>query len=203
VEQRGSGRRSTGATLDSGTLSRVCARDPEALGRFFDCFYRRVYGHVAHMVGDPVLAEDLTQDAFLRMHRAIERLDPARDPAPWIFTVATNTVRDHWRSRDHQNRHRRADLDPEQDLALPDDEPGAHVRLEKEEAATAVRQALASLAESDREVIQLRSYEGLDSQVVGEVLGISPEAVRQRHRRALSRLGDAYRRQAQRGRGES
>jgi RNA polymerase sigma-70 factor (ECF subfamily) len=201
VQQRGTGRRDEGAALDQETLRRVRARDPAALGRFFDGFYPRVYGHVAHLVGDPVLAEDLTQDAFLRMHRAIDRLDPERDPAAWVFTVTINTVRDHWRSREHKRGQQQADLDPERDLSLPNGGPGAHEKLEREEAARAVQQALRRLTETDREVILLRSYEELDSTVTGEIMGISPEAVRQRHRRALARLGEAYRESARSQRG--
>ena len=203
MEQRGAGNQGASAVLDAATLRRVRDRDAEALGRFFDCFYDRIFGHVAHMVGNATLAEDLTQDAFLRMHRGIDRLDPERDPTAWVFTVTTNTVRDHWRSKEHRSGQRRSDLDPEHDLNLPADEPGVQEEMEREEAARAVRAALQQLSPEDREVILLRSYEDLNSPEVGEILGLSPEAVRQRHRRAVGRLGDSLKRADKNERGEA
>lgn len=178
--------------MGSEELRAVCARDRSALARFFDRYYGRVHGHLVRMVSDPALAEDLTQDAFLRIHRDIHQLDPERDPTPWVFTVATNTVRDYWRSREHKGRQRRSGLDPEQDISLPDGDPDALTRIEGEEAADAIREALEDLDEGDRQVILLRSYEGLDSATVGQILEITPEAVRQRHRRAVARLGKAF-----------
>lgn len=192
MNQRRSGRPAGEPALDSATLRAVCARDRGALARFFDCFYDRVYGHLVRMLGEPTLAEDLTQDAFLRMHRDIDRLDPERDPAPWVFTVATNTVRDYWRSREHKSQQRRSGLDPEQDLALPDGRLDELTRIEGRESEAAIRKALADLEPTDRQIILLRSYEDLDSSTVGEMLGITPEAVRQRHRRAIARLGKVY-----------
>ena len=59
------------------------------------------------------LAEDLTHEVFLRLNRALDRLDPDRDPTGWVFTVATNCVRDHWRSRSHKSKQRDTELKPE------------------------------------------------------------------------------------------
>jgi RNA polymerase sigma-70 factor (ECF subfamily) len=191
VERRRNEPRDAETAIDRAMLERVRAREADALEYFFDRHYNRVYGHVAHMVGDAALAEDLTQEAFLRMHRAIDRLDPEREPTAWIFTVASNTVRDHWRSASHRHAPRQQSLDREPDVASG--EPGAHARMERNETQRTVRRALAELGEDDREVILLRSYEDLDSSTVGEILGISPEAVRQRHRRALARLGKMLR----------
>src|SRR5439155_594675 len=88
----------TGDAPDRAELERVRARDPEALESFFERYFDRVYGLVFRLLGDRTLAEDMTQEVFLKVHRAAHQLDPGRDPAPWIMTIAHNACRDLWRS---------------------------------------------------------------------------------------------------------
>jgi RNA polymerase sigma-70 factor (ECF subfamily) len=88
--------------LDREVLLRVKARDREAMNRFFDAYYDRAHAYATKLLRDATLAEDLIQEAFLRMHAALDRLDPDRNPTPWVLTVVTNTIRDHWRSRAHR-----------------------------------------------------------------------------------------------------
>jgi RNA polymerase sigma-70 factor (ECF subfamily) len=61
-------------------------------------------------------------------------------------------------------------------------------RLDRREMARRVRQALAQLPESDREILLMRAYEGLSNQEVGFLLDIDPDAASKRHGRALLRL---------------
>jgi RNA polymerase sigma-70 factor (ECF subfamily) len=186
--------------LGTEVLRRVVARDPEALNTFFDHYFDRVYTHVTNLTGDPVLAEDLTQEAFIRLHRAIDRLDPARDPAGWVFTVVSNTVCDHWRSKQHRRSKREVDITKLEDFALTNGRPTPDREMERQQVAAAIREAVLSLAPNDREVLLLRSYEGLETSEIAQVLNIKPEAVRQRHSRALSRLGKAFRKNTERKR---
>jgi RNA polymerase sigma-70 factor (ECF subfamily) len=183
----------TAAAPDRAFLQRVRERDGAALERFFDLYYDRVVGHAARLVGDIHLAEDLAHEAFLRIGRAIERLDPDRDPAAWIFTVVTNCIRDHWRSRGHKQAARSTELTGDHLEVIADEGTDAEADLARRQQQQAVRDALATLAEADREVILLHDYEGLEHAAVAEVLGAKTDAIRQRYRRAVARLGEAYR----------
>jgi len=180
--------------VDREFLQRVRRREPAALERFFDLYYDRVFGHVARMLGDQHRAEDVTHDIFLRLHRHLERLDPDRDPTGWIFTVATNGVRDHWRSRGHKETQRQAELSDEILEVVSGDQENPDAHLDREDDCRVVQLALAELSEPDREVILLRDYEELDTAVIAEMLEARPDAVRQRHSRAVQRLGKAFRR---------
>lgn len=179
--------------LSSAILSRVIRREPEALELFFDHYYDRVFAHVVNLLRNTTLAEDLTQDVFLRLHGVIDRLDPARDPSGWVFTVATNVVRDYWRSA--ENRRRESELgvdDPvELDVAHPDQDVAA--AMEKDQELTLVWSALHTLSMEDREIILLKDYEELTTADIGKMLEIKHDAVRQRHSRAVTRLGKAFR----------
>jgi RNA polymerase sigma-70 factor (ECF subfamily) len=98
-------------------LERVRARDPEALAAFFERHFDRVYGLVYRLLGDRALAEDMTQEVFLKVHRAAHTIDPARDPVPWLVTIAHNACRDLWRSNAWKLTRRATSLDGDSPLA--------------------------------------------------------------------------------------
>jgi RNA polymerase sigma-70 factor (ECF subfamily) len=184
-------------------LQRVRRREAAALERFFDLYYDRIHGHVARLLQDAHLAEDLTHEVFLRLNRALDRLDPDRDPTGWVFTIATNCVRDHWRSRKHKEAARNVALAGDHLAVIADDKEDAEQLLVRQQEHQAVREALAELADADREIILLRDYENMDTATVAEVLGAKPDAVRQRHSRAVTRLGQAFRRHLDQEQAES
>lgn len=157
---------------------------------FFEHFYDRIFGYVASLLRDRTLAEDLAHEAFLRLHRSLDKIDPKRDPAPWVFAVVSNIVRDHWRSKAHRVSKGSSELSEVEELSAEGD--GQLEEMERDESARAVRQALNELDVDDREVILLRTYQEMDTPQVAKILGIKPDAVRQRHSRAVKRLGEVY-----------
>jgi RNA polymerase sigma-70 factor (ECF subfamily) len=171
-------------------LERVRARDPQALGAFFERYFDRVYGLVFHLLGERAAAEDATQEVFLKVHRAAAQLDPARDPAPWLSTIAYNTCRDLWRSGAYRMSKRSASV--EQDpavtmrLAGGDDPERALLTAERERL---VRDAIAQLPEPLRAVVLLYDYQGLNHQEIAQVLKVNHAAARKRYSRALAALG--------------
>lgn len=179
-------------TLNEATLREVCLRVPDAMNRFFDHYYERVYGHVAYLMRDPHLAEDLTQESFLRLNHVIDRLDPERDPTAWVFTIVTNCVRDHWRSRAHQQDRRSVTMQNGGVDDLTNGRETVDKHLERLDDQNAVRRALAELSDADRQIILLRDYEELETSAVALMLEATPEAIRQRHSRAVARLGTAF-----------
>lgn len=178
--------------LDAATLRAVSRREPEAMNRFFDIYYDRVYAHVVHLMRDAHQAEDLTQEAFLRLNSVVDRLDPERDPTPWVFTVVTNCVRDHWRSRQHKQKQRQVTMDDGDVSHLANGRNGVDKHLERQDDQIAIQQAMQELSEADRQVILLRNYEELDTATIAAMLEATPEAIRQRHSRAVGRLGKVY-----------
>ena len=171
-------------------LERVRARDPVALGAFFERYFDRVYGLVYHLLGERAAAEDATQEVFLKVHRAADQLDPARDPAPWLAAIAHNTCRDLWRSAAHRMRRRSdpiaADGPLPRELAHGDDPERAALGAERERL---VRAAIARLPEPMRAVVLLHDYQGLNHQEIAELLAVNHAAARKRYSRALKELG--------------
>lgn len=171
---------------------RLALRDPVALAAFFDAYFDRVYAYLRRLVGDEHQAEDLTQEVFLQAHRALATYDPGRDPRPWLFTIATNKLRDHWRSRAARNGSSEASLDQEElagRLPVPQATPD---RISSDgELAAQVRAAIDGLPEGLRAPLLLRVYEGLSFEDIGRILERNEVAARKRYSRALGALREA------------
>lgn len=178
--------------LTPAILVRVARRDREALELFFDHYYDRVYAHVVNLLRDVTLGEDLTQDVFMRMHRVVDRLDPERDPTGWVFTVATNVVRDYWRSADHRRKGAEVQTGDPGDLQIAHPDRDVQAAMESDEELRAVWSALKTLSVEDREIILLKDYEELSTADISRMLDLQNDAVRQRHSRAVVRLGKAF-----------
>lgn len=163
---------------------RLPGRDPEVLERFYEAYIDRVYGYVRRLLKEDHLAEDVTQDVFMHIHRSLPRYDPRRALRPWVFTIATNKVRDHWRARRPQE-----DLDAEDGEArIASNHPGPAEHLEAEELGRLVAEAIEGLPESMRTTLLLRTYEGLSFEEIGAILERNEPAVRKRYSRALEEL---------------
>jgi len=175
---------------DPAFLARLVARDREALGRFYEIYFERIHGYVRRMVGDETMAEDVTQDVFLHLQRAIPTFDASRELSPWVFTIATNKVRDLWRSKRHQMEGRGTGFDDEGE-ARPDPvevRPGPALELEAEEARAALSAAVDALPTGLRATFLLRWHEELEFDEIGRILERNEGAARKRYSRALAEL---------------
>lgn len=170
-------------------------RDPEALARFYEIYFDRVYGYLRRMLGEDHLAEDVTQDVFMHIQRAIHTYDPARAPGPWVFTIATNKLRDYWRSRRHKDGQLEATFDDgERRLEPPARDRGPLPELEGAELARELSRAIETLSPAMRESLILRYFEGLSFEEIAERTGRNETAVRKRYSRALADLRESLER---------
>lgn len=182
------------AAPDPALLERVRQRDPEALGAFYDRYLSLVFGLAWRLLGDRTRAEDAASEVFLKVHRAADRLDPARDPAPWLTTITTNVCRDLWRSGAYRMSRRAADIDdPVQAASLSSGRNDPEADALGSERAKLVQEALQALPEPLRTTIVLHDYQGLDHRQVAEVLHIAHDAARKRYSRALAALEEQLR----------
>jgi RNA polymerase sigma-70 factor (sigma-E family) len=129
------------------------------------------------LTGDAHLADDLVQQALIRVASRWERVIAAGDPEPYVRKVLYHQHVSWWR------RHRRAELPTEElpDVAVADHTASVAISL-------AVWQALAALAPRQRAVLILRFYEDLSEARAAEVLGCSVSTVKSQTRDALARL---------------
>ena len=171
-------------------LEGVRRRDPEALARLFERHFDRVYGFVYRLLGDRAQAEDLTQEVFLKVHRAAHQIDPARDPGPWLMTIAHNACRDLWRSNAWKLARRAISLDGDSPLAatLASSAIGPERELLAAERERLVQEALLKLPEPLRVAIVMHDYQGMGHDEIAAATGIHHAAARKRYSRALAAL---------------
>jgi RNA polymerase sigma-70 factor (ECF subfamily) len=188
------GKPAAAPALSRAVLEGVRRREPRALESFFEAYFDRVFGLVYRLLGNRAAAEDVTQEVFYKVHRAFDRLDPARDPMPWLATIAHNACRDYWRSSAYRLGRRSASLEAEPLLQGTLAAPGNPEReMLAQERERLVQQALMELPEALRAPVVLHDYQGLSHESIASVLGIRHDAARKRYSRALAALAGKLR----------
>jgi RNA polymerase sigma-70 factor (ECF subfamily) len=151
--------------------------------RLFTTYHATLVRYLTRRLGDRDWAEDIAQETFVRALRQ-EHLVNERS---WLFTVATNLVRDEAR-KDIRRRRHLALLAEEQREAH---EEAPDVVLERALDAADARRALDALADRDRHALLLRE-EGLDYTEIAEILGVAVGSVGTTLSRARRRLAEGY-----------
>ena len=171
-----------------GLLERTRAGDPKALGEFFDLVFDHVFSLVYRLLGERATAEDVTIEIFVKVQNSIDRLDPQRDPMPWLHAIAVNACKDYWRSHAHRMRRASVPLDHAAALFLVSRTDDPAERAESAERDQLVQQAISRLPETLRVAVVLHDYEGLGHEEIARLCGVGYAAMRKRYSRALEEL---------------
>jgi len=146
-----------------------------ALPELYRRYERRLYGLGLRMLGDRGLAEELVQETFVRIWRTADRFDPERGTVPtFIFAIARRLAIDLWR------RPSSRPFEPESESAGKPDTEFDQVLLQ-----VAVRDALDSLSDAHRQVLELSYHSDLTQTEIARRLGISVGTVKSRSYHAL------------------
>ena len=148
----------------------------------FESLYPSVYRYVMRLTGDADVAEDVAQEAFVRLLR--QDL-PENEVRPWLFTVATNLVRDTARKSERRIRLL-AGAPPLVHRPMAADD-----RVEQKESVKAVRNVLNKLPERDRQLLLMRE-EGFKYEEIASVIGVAPASVGTLIARALKKFTALY-----------
>src|SRR5262245_21701957 len=167
-------------------IARAAGGDTDAFATLFDQHYQAVYNYVLWLSGDPDLAEDVTQETFIRAHRSLPRLRPPFNLKAWLYRTAHNLFIDETRRKapvlplDTDTRLRAANRDPERELLFS-------------ELSSPVRTALKRLSPNHREALVLREVEGFEYTDIAAIMGVSLDNVKVLLHRARSSFKDNYR----------
>lgn len=171
------------AALATGAAAGDDAAFAELVRRHRAHLYRLILANVA----DADEALDLVQETFLSAHRALDRYDPARPLRGWLTTIALNKCRD-WARRRAVRRLFRFARPLEEAAEVARDDPGPDEEADARRRMARVAAAIAELPATLREVLTLRTIEGMSQSEVADLLGISAKAVETRLYRARARL---------------
>lgn len=187
----------TTAVQDRDLVTRHLYGDPEAFEEVYARFSRLVYQIALRMSGDPALAEDLSQDIFLRIFRHLAKFRGKSSLKTWVYRVAINCCRSRLGRRTRRGRAW-VDVEDEQLERVPTTAEGPEARMQRREASAAMARALAELPMPFREAVVLRDISGLAYEEIAGVLGIRIGTVRSRIARGRDRLREIVVREAAR-----
>jgi RNA polymerase sigma-70 factor (ECF subfamily) len=149
----------------------------------YDAYVRSVYNFIYYKTHHKETAEDLTSDTFFKALKNIRQFDQSRSFRSWLFTIAHNTVRDHYRSA-----RPTTDIDDVWDLADTDD----MVRdTETKHALAEVQKHLGKLTTAQREILILRLWQDLSYKEIADIVGKSEGNCKMIYSRAIAQLRDA------------
>ena len=172
-------------------LERIASKDREALNVLYSRYMTPVYSLSLHMLKQPSLAEEVTQDVFLNIWLKADSFNANRgNPRSWIMSVTHHRVIDVIRSRRRSNTL----TDPEgyETLErLPSSGPSVESEVAQRLDRERIMRALATLPESQREVIMLAYYEGFSQSEMAERLGQPLGTIKTRVRLAMQKLKTA------------
>jgi RNA polymerase sigma-70 factor (ECF subfamily) len=167
---------------DARLRERLVDGDGDALAEAYDRWATLVFTVARRITGDDGVAEDVTQDVFLRLWQTPERYDPDRGPLrSWLSLLARSRAVDLVRSRSASARRHVA-------AATLQDEPEPHELVTWQTEAKVVREAVRALPEAQRAAVHLAYYCGRTYRQVAEDLGIPEGTAKSRLRQALASL---------------
>ena len=164
---------------DAALLTALRERDEQAFEELFHRYYRRAFGLAYRVLGSAVEAEDVTQEAFLRLYRQPPRPGPS-GLLPWLLRVTANLSYNAVRSRTRQAQREQQYVEVASSRY--------HSTPEGVFDADRVRAALAALPERQTMILLLR-HEGLRYAEIAEALGVAASGVGT----LLARAEDAFR----------
>jgi len=126
------------------------------------------------VTGDRGEAEDLAQESFVKAYERWDRIRKMDNPSGYVYRMALNA---------HRSRLRRIGLSTKRSVALRE-----RNLISESDERDAIRRRLATLPDNQREIIVLIEWLGMTSKEAGQVLEVSPGAVRVRLTRAKQRL---------------
>ena len=174
---------------DAQLIQRVLDGDDTAFSALVKKYQRSVHALAWRKVGDFHIAEDITQDAFLKAYQGLSTLKEPQSFGSWLYVITANQCKA-WR------RKRRTWMQSLEDTSIAQLEKATysgHIIEENEQMTEetqreVVKKLLAKLQESDRTVITLYYLGGMTYEEISNFLGVSVGAIKSRLHRARQRL---------------
>jgi RNA polymerase sigma-70 factor (ECF subfamily) len=155
---------------------------------------RPVYNFILRFVGDKETAEDLLQEAFLRVIKGADNYKRQAKFTTWLYTIARNLCVDQSRRRKHRKH---ASLDAPMSSSedsntlldvLPSSEMASDRKTVNKELHATMQRAIAALVEEQREVFLMREFLDMPFKEIADVVGVPENTVKSRMRYALEKL---------------
>lgn len=174
---------------DAEIVRQHLAGDPQAFGVLVDRYQTRLLNFVHRTIGDRERAEDLVQEAFIRVFRHLHRFDQTKKFSTWAYTIASNLAKNELRNRSRnplvlfQAMRDASDAD-HRPLQFEDPGPRPDDEFRRRYLRESVDACVAQLPAHHREVFVLREIEGRSYQEIAEITRCNLGTVKSRLNRA-------------------
>jgi len=170
-------------------LRRIAACDREALAKFYDRAAGPLFSLALRILGEPADAEEVVQDVFVQIWDKAARFNPSMgSPFHWALSIARNRSIDRLRAR--QRRSRLVTDFQASGQVVSAENPSGSFELPEDELA-AIRSAVKSLPQEQRQAIELAFFGGLTHPEIAEVMKEPLGTVKARIRRGMLKLRDS------------
>jgi RNA polymerase sigma-70 factor (ECF subfamily) len=164
---------------DETAIMRVARHDLRQFAPLYDAYFPRIYAYCQRRVATRQDAEDLTSQIFTRALKGIAGFRGG-SVAAWLFRIARHAVANH-----HRGRRIPVALD---EIEIAAESTALLDQLAHAEDITRVRQLVEDLPDDERELIELRLYDGLKTKEIAQIVGKREGAVKMRLSRLYKRL---------------
>lgn len=166
-------------------IRRAKRGEPAAFAEIYERHYDAIYAYLFYRLGDPVAAEDLAAEVFLRLVEKISGFNYRGRPIlAWLYTIARNQLADHHRQSGLDTS---LPLDEQKVVTVHDMEQVVELRLER----VCLQRAMRRLRDAYQQVILLRFVHGLSHAETAAILGKTENATKVLQHRALKSLRQA------------
>lgn len=170
---------------DAVLMQMVRQRNQQALSLLYDRYVAQVYGLVYRILNNGSMAEEVTQDTFMKVWKQPDRWDDAKGRfSSWLLTIARNTAIDHLRRERRQVSPETASLDVVAEPPSPFGLPHDSRRLD----ANTIRGLLDELPFEQAHAIELAFFQGMTHRELAEHLDLPLGTVKTRVRLGLQKL---------------
>ena len=152
-------------------VARACQGDQEAFRLIFERYSRPLISFIYDQVGNRDVADELTQETFVRAYRSLHTLRTETKLSTWLFGIAKNVARESLRARVRDDRN--VDLDDKLVLNLSDHGPVPVKQLLNKELNEVIQNSLALLDEDKRLVFTLKVFQQCSYEEIAEITGFS------------------------------
>lgn len=174
---------STSLVSDAELMLRVKAGDDSAFDYLVQKYRRPIINFMYRMAHNSAAAEDLAQEAFLRVYRSRANYEPSAKFTTWLYRIATNLGVNYARDTRHERPENITNLDePDTETGqtpdLADKTPSVEEEIVRRERLAAIKQKVEALPERQRMAVLMHKYQQMNYRQIAEVLKLSESATK-------------------------
>jgi RNA polymerase sigma-70 factor (ECF subfamily) len=184
------------AMEDAQVMLRVRDGDDAAFNYLVQRYRRAMIGFMYRMVHNAAIAEELSQEVFLRVYRSRANYSADAKFSTWLYRIATNLAVNHARDNKNERPEVKASLDETDEetglsIDLADDRPNIEQEMLRRERLRAIRKHVEALPERQRIAVTMHKYQEMDYRQIAEVLHLSESATKSLLFRAYETLRES------------